>query len=251
MACSSRATLSGALGRRCRASDGGCCVRGEGGWVLRCGGGAGSAARSRGCLKYNDVLPRQARGTTGGAIGRRGWRRVTAHGLRVVLADGGLAKGVGGEPSVGVVLAENHPSLRRSLRSVLDTEDSVLVLAEASDLATATRHVGRLRPQVFLFDPWLLDQSGVGAVRCLREQAPSTEITVLTMRQSQTLARRALAAGALGFVQDTADLELPETVRLAARGEGYTSPRVSPHLPGAQALGRRGAAPLITREILP
>jgi two-component system response regulator NreC len=177
---------------------------------------------------------------------------VTGHGLRLVQADAGPPKGVGGEASVSVVLAENHPSLRRSLRSVLDTDDRVLVLAEASDLATATCHVDRLRPQVFLFDPWLLDQSGVEAVRCLREQAPSTAIVVLTMDESKAFAQQALAAGALGFVlKDTADSELPQAVRLAARGEGYTSPRVSPHLPGAQALDRRGAAPLIRREVLP
>jgi two-component system response regulator NreC len=177
---------------------------------------------------------------------------VSGGGLRVVQDDTGPTDRVAGEPSVSVVLAENHTSLRRNLRFVLDKDDSVLLLAEAGDLATALRHVGRLRPQVLLFDPWLLDQSGVEAVRCLREQAPSTEIVVLTMDRSQARAQQALEAGALGFVlKDSADSELPEAVRLAARGEPYTSPRVSAQLPGARALGRRGPAPLITSEVLP
>ncbi len=159
-------------------------------------------------------------------------------------ADGAVAGaagvwGVAGEPAVRVVLAENHTSLRRSLRFVLERHDGVLVLAEASDLATAVRHVGRFRPDVLLFDPWLLDASRIEAVRCLRARAPSTEIVVLTMHESQAFAKQALEAGALGFVlKDTADSELPEAVRLAARGEGYTSPRVSAHVAGVQALNR-------------
>jgi two-component system, NarL family, response regulator NreC len=122
---------------------------------------------------------------------------------------------------------------------VLERDASVLVLAEAGDLATAVRHVGRFRPDVLLFDPWLLDASRIEAVRCLRAQAPGTEIVVLTMHESEAFAKQALEAGALGFVlKDTADLELPEAVRLAARGEGYTSPRVSAHVAGVQALNR-------------
>ncbi|HUO73936.1 MAG TPA: response regulator transcription factor [Solirubrobacteraceae bacterium] len=173
-------------------------------------------------------------------------------GLRLVAGGAGPPKGVAGDASVGVVLAENHASLRRSLRSVLDRDDGVSVLAEARDLATAMRHVRRLRPRVLLFDPWQLDESGIEAVRRVREQAPSTEIVVLTMDDSRARATHALEAGALGFVlKDTADSELPEAVRLAARGEGYASPRVSAHLPRARALGRRAAAPLITSEVLP
>jgi two-component system, NarL family, response regulator NreC len=141
-----------------------------------------------------------------------------------------------GEPLVSVVLAENHTSMRRSLRSVLGRDDGVSVLAEASDLATAVRHVARYRPRVLLFDPWLLDASGIEAVRCLRDQAPSTEIVVLTMDETRSRAEQALEAGALGIVlKDTADEELPEAVRLAARGEGYMSPRVSAPLTGPQA----------------
>jgi DNA-binding NarL/FixJ family response regulator len=78
-----------------------------------------------------------------------------------------------------------------------------------------------------------LDESRVEAVRHLREQAPSTEIVVLTMHESPTLGKQALEAGAIAFVlKDTADSELPEAVRRAARGERYTSPRVTARLAG-------------------
>ena len=201
-------------------------------------------------MRCDSDLPAASREALGGAIRDQGWCRVIREGLRLAAADAGPPKGVAGGPSVSVVLAESHTSLRSSLRLVLERDGGVLVLAEAGDLATAMCHVGRFRPDVLLFDPWLLDESGVDAVRSLREQAPSTEIVVLTMDASQALATQALEAGALGFVlKDTADSELPEAVRLAARGQGYASPRMSAHPAGAHALDRR-LAPLIRIEVL-
>ncbi|MGZ4215789.1 MAG: response regulator [Solirubrobacteraceae bacterium] len=178
------------------------------------------------------------------AIRDRRWCRVTRKGLRLVAAGAGPPRGEAGESSVSVVLAENHTGLRRSLRCVLEMDDGVVVLAEASDLATALRHVGRFRPDVLLFDPWLLDGSGIEAVRCVREQAPSTAIVVLTMHACRTCALRTLEAGALGFVlKDRADSELPEAVRRAVRGREYTSPRVLPqHVAAGTRPPRSGSA---------
>jgi CheY-like chemotaxis protein len=131
---------------------------------------------------------------------------VTRIGLRLVAAGTRPPRGEVGEPSVSVVLAENHTGLRRSLRFVVETNDGVLRLAEASDLATALRHVGRFRPDVLLFDSRLLDESGIEAVRCVWEQAPRSEIVVLTIDRSRTLGKQALEADALEFVlKDTVD----------------------------------------------
>jgi two-component system, NarL family, response regulator NreC len=153
--------------------------------------------------------------------------------LHLAAATVGPPNGVSGERSIRVVLAEDHTNMRRSLRFVLESEGGIYVIADASDLATAIRHVYRHRPHVLVLDPWRLDESSVEAVRRLREQAPSTELVVLTMHESPTLAKQALEAGAIGFVlKDTADSELPEAVRRAARGERYTSPRVTARLAG-------------------
>jgi DNA-binding NarL/FixJ family response regulator len=162
--------------------------------------------------------------------------------VHLAAADAGPpTNGVSGERSIRVVLADNHTSMRRSLRFVLESEGGMAVIADASDLATAIRHVYRHRPHVLVLDPWLLDESRVEAVRHLREQAPSTEIVVATMHDSATLAKQALEAGAIAFVlKDTADSELPEAVRRAARGERYTSPRVTARPAGLNLGPRQG-----------
>ena len=134
-------------------------------------------------------------------------------------------------PSSGpirVVLANDHPALRRSLRWLLDHESDLDVVGEASDFDAALREVSVKRPDVLVLD--LRMQGGFRAERIkrLRELSPSTEIVVTTMHPNETFAIEALTAGAIGFVvADTADRELVGAVRRASRGLAYTSPRIT------------------------
>ena len=121
--------------------------------------------------------------------------------------------------------------MRRSLRLLLDSEPDIEVVGESSELATATRQVSKLDPDVLVLDLRMPDGSGFDIVGRLRDEAPRTRIVVITMYDDQVFVRHAHQAGALGFVlKDTADAELPEAVRHAARGRTYTSPRVTPHV---------------------
>jgi len=130
-----------------------------------------------------------------------------------------------------VILAEDHESMRRSLRLLLESEPDIHVVAETGELATAIRQVDGLRPQVLVLDLKLPTGSSMDAVKRLRRHAPHTRIVVITMHDGHAFARHAHDAGALGFVlKDSADMELPDAVRLAARGELYTSPRVAPRV---------------------
>ncbi len=117
--------------------------------------------------------------------------------------------------------------MRRSLRLLLEGEHDIEVLAEAHNLAEATRQVLDRRPQVLVLSSRLVGDSGAAAIETLSKQSPATQIVVVTMEDSPDLARRVLDAGALGFVlKDTADVELPPAIRQAARGALYTSPRL-------------------------
>ena len=134
-----------------------------------------------------------------------------------------------------VLLADDHELMRRRLRLLLDDEDGVEVIAEANDLAAVTRHVQTDEPHVLVLDLSMPDGSSIESIGRLREQAPDTQIIVMTMDENPVFAQRAFAAGALGFVaKDLADEELPRAMRAAARGEEFVSPRTAARLNALQ-----------------
>lgn len=144
--------------------------------------------------------------------------------LRSVQA-GDLAES--GTDPVRVVLAEDHAWLRRSLRLLLEREGDLDVVGEAGDLDTAMLQVRVHRPDVLVLDLRLGDGSSTERTQRLREQAPETEIVVVTLEANRSFATRVLRAGATGCVlTDSADLELCDAVRRAARGLQYMSPRL-------------------------
>jgi two-component system response regulator NreC len=117
--------------------------------------------------------------------------------------------------------------MRHSLKLLLESDETVELVAEAFDLRTTERHVCRYRPDVLVLDLRLRDGSSIEAIRRLRKRPPRPQIVVLTMDDSPGFAEQALQAGAVGFVlKDTADAELADAIRSAAAGEYYMSPRM-------------------------
>jgi two-component system response regulator NreC len=135
------------------------------------------------------------------------------------------------QEQIRVVLADDHALMRRSLRSLLDREEGVSVIAEADDIASVARQVLGHEPHVLVLDLNMPGGSSIDAISRLRERAPDTEVVVMTMEEGPVFAQRAFGAGALGFVaKEMADEELPAAVRAAARGEEFVSPRVAARL---------------------
>ena len=149
---------------------------------------------------------------------------------------------------IRLVLADDHASVRRSLRLLLGGESDVAVIAEASDLSSAVRELRGSSPNVLLLDLHMRGAPGIETIRRLRAQAPETEIVVVTMEQSPVFAQQALEAGAMAYVlKDRADTELAEAVRSAARGLEYVSPQIAARLDALRrAVGGDG---LTTREL--
>ena len=128
---------------------------------------------------------------------------------------------------IRVVIADDHAVVRRGLRQVLDSEDGVEVVAEASTLEDARRYVRGHHPNVLVLDLNLPEGLSLGAIPELRSEFPDTQIVVLTMQNEPAYARQALSAGALGYVlKEAAEEELVEAVRRASLGDTYLNPRL-------------------------
>lgn len=129
--------------------------------------------------------------------------------------------------TIRVVIADDHALIRSGLRRVLGSAEGFEVVAEAADLAGARRYVRGHHPNVLVLDVNLPDGLGLDAIPEIRAECPDTQIVVLTMEDEPAYARRALRAGALGFVlKEAAASELVEAVRRASVGDVYLNPRL-------------------------
>jgi two-component system response regulator NreC len=149
---------------------------------------------------------------------------------------------------ITVVLADDHRMFRQTLRRLLDVEQTVSVVDEASDLSSAIENVHQRRPRVLVLDLDMPNGSTIEVIRELRTELPWTEIVVLTTEESALAAQQLLAAGAIAFVfKDRAETELLEAVHRAARGEEFVSPGVAA---GLEVLRRTADGGLLSpREV--
>ena len=135
------------------------------------------------------------------------------------------------EDRIKVVIADDHAVVRTGLRMLLEAQEDLHVVAEAGDVPTAMQVIRAHRPTVAVLDLNMPGGSGLEAIPALRESTPETAIVVLTMQDDPAFARQALQEGALGFVlKESADDELLEAVKLAARGDTYLNPRLGARL---------------------
>ncbi|HEX3041012.1 MAG TPA: response regulator transcription factor [Solirubrobacterales bacterium] len=150
------------------------------------------------------------------------------------------------EGRISVVLVDDHAVVRAALKALLDGQDDLEVVGEAGDVAGGGEALADLQPRVLVLDVNLPDGLGVDALPGLLERSPETAVVLLTMERDLTLARRALAAGAKGYLfKDSAHLELIEAVRAAASGERHLSPAVAA---GLKDKGEEGRPLLSPRE---
>lgn len=126
-----------------------------------------------------------------------------------------------------VVVADDHPVVRRGLRQLFEADGDIEVVAEAGDAETARRYVHGHRPDVLVIDLNMPGEPTLEMIPRIREQFPDTQIVVLTMQNEPMYARLALGLGVLGYVlKEAADAELVHAVRAAAEGESFLNPRL-------------------------
>jgi DNA-binding NarL/FixJ family response regulator len=133
--------------------------------------------------------------------------------------------------TIRVVIADDHTLVRAGIRALLECLEGIEVVGEAGDGHEALSLVAAQRPHVIVTDIAMPLLNGLDlAGRVAREFAP-TRVLILSMHATEEYARRALGAGAAGYLLKDSDLaELETALRSVARGEIYVSPVVSQHV---------------------
>jgi DNA-binding NarL/FixJ family response regulator len=133
--------------------------------------------------------------------------------------------------AVTILLADDHPIVRQGLRHLLEDEQDVIIVGEASDGLQAVQLTEKLKPNVLILDMMMPDLNGLEVLRQVKERSPGTTSIVLSMQSADVYVVEALRAGALGYVlKETGPSELLGAVQQVVRGQRYLSPRISERL---------------------
>lgn len=133
-----------------------------------------------------------------------------------------------GEPTIRVLLADDHQVVREGLRALLRAASGIDVVGEAGDGLQAVELAERLRPDVVVMDIGLPHLNGVEAAARVRRGSPRTQVVMLSMHDDAPTVERALQAGARGYVLKGRGVEsLVGALRTVHRGETWLSPELA------------------------
>jgi NarL family two-component system response regulator LiaR len=151
---------------------------------------------------------------------------------------------------ISVVIADDHPFVRHGLRTYLETLEDMDVAGEATNGVEAVELVEHLLPDVVLMDLVMPEMDGIGAIRRIREVAPSTRVIALTSFADDEKVFPAIKAGAAGYLlKDVRPADLADAVRKASRGEALLAPSVAARLMQEVSGERPAPAGLTEREL--
>jgi DNA-binding NarL/FixJ family response regulator len=144
--------------------------------------------------------------------------------------------------SIRTLLVDDHTLVRAGIRALLTEIEGMDIVAEADNGRAAVALARTHRPDLVVMDISMKELNGIDATAQILAEQPDTRIVILSMHATEDVVRRALKAGASGYiVKDGAPLELRMAVDCALRDEIYVSPRVSRHLVSALRDGNPAA----------
>jgi DNA-binding NarL/FixJ family response regulator len=148
---------------------------------------------------------------------------------------------------IRVLIVDDHELLRAGLRSRLEGEPGIAVVGEADSAERAVVMTRSLQPDLILLDLLLPRTSGYDAIPELAKVAPLAKILVVSSQAAPSSVRRALSAGAVGYLpKRSSDRELLTAIRLVADGGGYVEPGLGARLVNPN--GSPALEPLSERE---
>ena len=155
--------------------------------------------------------------------------------------------------AIRLLIADDHPVVRKGLKVLLATEPDMQVVGEAEDGVEAVQKAATLKPDVVLMDLMMPRLDGIEATRRITQAEPAARVLVLTSFAADDKVFPAVKAGALGYLlKDSSPEELVEAIRRVHRGEPSLEPGIARKV--LQELSQGGGGkpttdPLTEREL--
>jgi two-component system, NarL family, response regulator NreC len=129
---------------------------------------------------------------------------------------------------VRLLLADDHAIVRRGLKSLLESERGLDVVAEAADGLEALRLTGQHRPDILILDIGMPKLNGIEVAARAQKLDPPPAVIILSMHADESYILRALHAGARAYLlKEATDEDLLPAVRAVSAGKPYFSPMVT------------------------
>jgi len=130
--------------------------------------------------------------------------------------------------SIKILLADDHKITREGLRSLVEKEEDMEVIAEAEEGRTAVKLVREVKPDVVIMDVSMPDLNGMEATRQIVNEFENIKIIALSMHSDGMFVSEMLKSGASGYLlKDCAFEELSRAIRSVVDGKMYLSPSIS------------------------
>jgi DNA-binding NarL/FixJ family response regulator len=131
-------------------------------------------------------------------------------------------------PQIRILLADDHAVVRDGLRALLDRQNDLTVIAEASDGRECVQLAEDLAPDVVIMDVAMPKMNGIEAARRILATRPATAVVMLSMHRDESYVLQSLKAGAKGYLlKDSPREDVLEAIRTVAAGRSFLSRNVS------------------------
>lgn len=130
-------------------------------------------------------------------------------------------------PAVRVLVVDDHPTLRRSICSLLSSDSAVDVICQTADGEEAVKKADELQPDLVILDIGLPGINGLEAARQIEKVSPKSQIIFLSQHDSLHMAKEAFKVGGHGYVAKIdAAADLLKAVRAVRKGSRFVSQRI-------------------------
>ncbi len=129
---------------------------------------------------------------------------------------------------IRLLLVDDHPVVRRGMRSCLEGIRHVEVVDEAVDGKEAVNKVKELAPDIVLMDIDMPNMNGLEATKFIREEHPDTRVLILSVHTNKDYVLQIIRSGAQGYIlKDTPPADLVRAIEAVDNGEPFFSPDIS------------------------
>ncbi|HOI16033.1 MAG TPA: response regulator transcription factor [Geobacteraceae bacterium] len=130
--------------------------------------------------------------------------------------------------NIKVLLVDDHKIVREGLRSLLEKEGDITIVAEADNGRTAVQLANEALPDVVVMDIAMPEMNGIEATRRITAENPEIRVLALSMHSARRFVSEALSVGAKGYLlKDCAADELVRAIRTVAADKIYLSPDIA------------------------